>query len=163
MDKKLEKATFAAGCFWHVEHAFRKIKGVVSTTVGYTGGHTENPTYRQVCGHNTGHAEALELEFDPAQVSYEQLLDLFWSIHNPTTRNRQGPDIGSQYRSAIFATTPEQKRVAAEVKAKVEASHLWDDPIVTEIVDAGPWTAAESYHQDYLQKNPDGYTCHYLR
>ena len=159
-----EVAVLAGGCFWGMEEILRGIPGVLETEVGYTGGTTASPDYDAVHEGTTGHAESVRIVFDPTRLSFAELLERwFFRMHDPTTKNRQGNDIGSQYRSAIFATTPEQKRVAAEVKAKVEASHLWDDPIVTEIVDAGPWTAAESYHQDYLQKNPDGYTCHYLR
>ena len=136
-----ERATFAAGCFWGVEAAFREIPGVVSTRVGYTGGHTDNPTYREVCGHRTGHAEAVEVTFDPDVVSYEQLLALFWSIHNPTTRDRQGWDIGSQYRSAIFFHSEEQRQ-AAEASRDAAQTHL-GKPIVTEIVPAATfWPAA---------------------
>lgn len=159
-----EVAMLAGGCFWGMEEILRSIPGVLETEVGYTGGTTSEPTYDDVHEGTTGHAEAVRIVFDPARLSFAELLEKwFFRMHDPTTRNRQGNDVGTQYRSAIFATTPEQKRVAAEVKAKVDASHLWDEPIVTEIVDAGPWTAAESYHQDYLQKHPDGYTCHYLR
>jgi len=159
-----EVAMLAGGCFWGMEEILREIPGVLETEVGYTGGTTADPTYDDVHEGTTGHAEAVRIVFDPARLSFAELLEKwFFRMHDPTTKDRQGNDRGSQYRSAIFATSPEQKRVAAEVKARVDASHLWDDPIVTEIVDAGPWTAAESYHQDYLQKHPDGYTCHYLR
>lgn len=146
----MEKATFAAGCFWGVEETFRNIKGVRSTTVGYTGGTVSNPTYYDVCTDKTGHAEAVELEFDPSEVSYEELLDVFWSTHNPTTVNRQGPDIGTQYRSAIFFHNPEQE--AAARASKERAQQQFAKPIVTQIVPAAPFYRAEEYHQKYLAK-----------
>jgi len=149
---KKEEATFAAGCFWGVEEAFRTMTGVLSTEVGYTGGHTENPTYKDVCSDGTGHAEAVHITFDPTQVSYEQLLGKFWSIHNPTTLNRQGPDIGSQYRSVIFYHTDEQKKLAKESKEKLGTSGAHKDPIVTEIVPTKPFYRAEEYHQQYVAK-----------
>jgi peptide-methionine (S)-S-oxide reductase len=148
-----EKATFAAGCFWGVEDDFMREPGVISTQVGYTGGHTENPLYKEVCSDTTGHAEAVELEFDPQQVSYERLLDVFWQSHNPTTLNRQGPDIGSQYRSAIYFHTPQQEKLAMESKARCEASGRFHEPIVTEIVPATIFYPAEEYHQKYHQKH----------
>ncbi len=146
-----QKATFAAGCFWGVEAAFRRIPGVVDAVVGYTGGSTENPTYRQVCSHTTGHAEAVEVTFDPARVGYADLLQAFWQMHDPTTLNRQGPDVGSQYRSAIFYHSPEQK-TAAEASRQAQADRF-DRPIVTEITPAGVFWPAEEYHQRYLEKN----------
>jgi peptide-methionine (S)-S-oxide reductase len=148
----MEKATFAAGCFWGVEETFRHIDGVVNTRVGYTGGHTENPTYHDVCSGRTGHAEALEVEYDPAKVSYEHLLDIFWKSHNPTTLNRQGPDIGTQYRSAIFFHTPEQEAMAHKSKEQFAKSGRYNRPVVTEIVSASTFYPAEEYHQRYLQK-----------
>lgn len=148
----MEQATFAAGCFWGVEAAFRQIKGVASTTVGYTGGHLPNASYEDVCSGRTGHAEAVLVEYDPAVVSYEQLLDVFWQEHDPTTLNRQGPDIGSQYRSAIFYHSPQQQAAAEASKAKLDASRRYSRPIVTEIVAAGPFCRAEEYHQQYLEK-----------
>lgn len=150
------KATFAAGCFWGVEAAFRQIPGVLEAISGYTGGHTANPSYRDVCNDTTGHAEAVEVAFDPSVVTYDQLLDTFWKIHDPTTMNRQGPDLGSQYRSAIFTHGPEQ---AASAKASLEreqANHK--RPIVTEIVDAPAFYPAEDYHQRYFEKH--GVACH---
>jgi len=156
---RIERATFAAGCFWGVEAEFRKVKGVVDTQVGYTGGHTEDPTYRDVCTNRTGHAEAVEVTFDPAQVSYEQLLEVFWSIHDPTTVNRQGPDIGTQYRSAIFYHSEEQHKAAEASKEKLESSRRFSRPIVTQIVPAGKFYRAEEYHQRYLEKNK-GAACH---
>jgi peptide-methionine (S)-S-oxide reductase len=147
-----EKATFAAGCFWGVEATFQRVKGVISTQVGYTGGHRANPTYREVCTGLTGHAEALEIIFDPAQVSYEQLLDIFWNEHDPTTLNRQGPDVGTQYRSAIFYHTPEQEAAARASKEKLQASDRYSRPIVTEIIPASEFYRAEEYHQQYFEK-----------
>ena len=160
---RTEVAVLGGGCFWCLDAVFRDLAGVLAVESGYAGGERPNPSYEAVCTGATGHAEVVRITFDPDVLSFRDLLAVFFAIHDPTTKDRQGNDRGSQYRSAIFATSLEQKRVAAEVKARVDASHLWDDPIVTEIVDAGPWTAAESYHQDYLQKHPDGYTCHYLR
>jgi peptide-methionine (S)-S-oxide reductase len=148
----MEKATFAAGCFWGVEAAFGKIKGVTATSAGYCGGDWEKPTYEDVCTDRTGHAEAVQVEFDPTQVSYEQLLDVFFSIHDPTTLNRQGPDIGTQYRSAIFYHTPEQRAAALAAKEKLEQSGKFKKPVVTEIVPAGLFYRAEEYHQRYLEK-----------
>ena len=149
---KTEKATFAAGCFWGVEETFRNIKGVVSTRVGYTGGSFKNPTYEDVCTDKTGHAEAVEIGFDPAQVSYKELLDIFWSIHDPTALNRQGADVGSQYRSAIFYHNPEQEKEASLSKEKLEKTKKLKSPIITEIVPAKEFYAAEEYHQKYYQK-----------
>lgn len=148
-----EKATFAAGCFWGVEDTFMQMEGVVSTQVGYIGGHTENPAYREVCSDTTGHAEAVEVEFDPEQLSYDSLLDLFWQLHDPTTLNRQGPDLGSQYRSAIFYHTPSQEAVAQASKARWDQSGRFPRPIVTEIVSAATFYPAEEYHQKYNQKH----------
>jgi peptide-methionine (S)-S-oxide reductase len=149
-DTKTEQATFAAGCFWGVEAEFRNIPGVIATTVGYTGGRTERPTYEQVCSHTTGHAEAVLVEFDPEQVSYEQLLEAFWQGHDPTQLNRQGPDIGDQYRSAIFFHSPEQETAAKASKEAAQAR--FSKPIVTEITEAPTFWPAEDYHQRYLEK-----------
>jgi peptide-methionine (S)-S-oxide reductase len=146
------KATFAAGCFWGVEEAFRNTPGVISTQVGYTGGKTENPSYEQVCTDRTGHAEAVEVEYDPERVAYGQLLDVFWANHDPTTPNRQGPDIGTQYRSAIFFHDGDQERDARASKDALERSGKLRRPIVTEIAPAGPFYRAEEYHQQYLAK-----------
>ena len=151
-DKNLNKATFAAGCFWGVEDAFRKLKGVVSTSVGYTGGHMENPSYEDVCTGLTGHSEAVEIIYDPSRVSYDELLDLFWSIHDPTTLNRQGPDIGSQYRSAIYYHNHEQERAARLSKEKLQNSGRFLNDIVTEITAASTFYKAEDYHQQYFEK-----------
>ena|SRR5438093_4341810 len=146
----MEKATFAAGCFWQVEAEFRHMDGVTRTSAGYTGGSLEDPSYHDVCTDRTGHAEAVEVEFDPAVVSYEQLLDAFWSFHDPTQLNRQGPDVGTQYRSAIFTHTPEQERAAAASKERAQAR--FRRPIATQIVPAATFWPAEEYHQRYLEK-----------
>jgi peptide methionine sulfoxide reductase msrA/msrB len=160
----LETAVLAGGCFWGMEEILRKIPGVLETEVGYTGGNMSTPSYDDVKTGTTGHAESVRIVFDPKKLSYADLLEKwFFRMHDPTTKNRQGNDVGSQYRSAIFYTSAKQKRIAQEVKRRVNASGKWNDPIVTEITEAGPFTPAESYHQDYLQKNPDGYTCHHLR
>jgi len=149
-----EKATFAAGCFWGIEASFRKVKGVVNVTVGYSGGKTPNPTYEQVCTDRTGHAESVMVEYDPKLVTYDQLLEVFWSIHDPTTKNRQGPDFGSQYRSAIFYHTPEQKEKAVASKDALGRSGRYvDRKIVTEIVSAQEFYPAEEYHQRYNEKH----------
>jgi peptide-methionine (S)-S-oxide reductase len=148
----MEKATFAAGCFWGVEALFRQIPGVRSTRVGYTGGKLENPSYQDVCTNRTGHAEAVEVEFDPAQVSYERLLEVFWENHDPTQLNRQGPDFGTQYRSAIFYHSPAQRESAEASKATLETAARFSRPIVTQIVPAGTFYQAEAYHQQYLEK-----------
>ncbi len=149
--KGAERATFAAGCFWGVEAAFREVDGVSKTSVGYTGGRTQAPTYEQVCSHSTGHAEAVEVYFDPAAVSYNELLERFWQTHNPTTRNRQGLDIGDQYRSAIFFHSPEQQAAALAFKEREQAKHRRQ--IVTEIVPASAFYRAEEYHQRYFEKS----------
>ncbi len=148
----MQTATFAAGCFWSVEEAFGKVERVVATAVGYAGGTLENPTYQDVCSGRTGHAEVVELEYDPARVSYEDLLKVFWSFHDPTQLNRQGPDVGSQYRSAIFFHTTEQEAAAKASKAALEASGRFRKPIVTEITPASTFYRAEEYHQQYLAK-----------
>ena len=148
----MEKATFAAGCFWGVEAAFRQTPGVTGTRVGYTGGNVPNPDYELVCSGSTGHAEAVEVTYDPERVSYDELLDVFWSNHNPTTRNRQGFDVGSQYRSAIFARSPEQAEAALASKERLEAEGRFRRPIVTEIEPASEFHEAEDYHQQYLEK-----------
>ena len=159
--KKLQLATFAAGCFWGVEEAFQNIKGVKSTVVGYTGGWFNNPTYRDVCTGKTGHAEAIQVQFDPNEVSYEDLLGVFWSIHNPTTKNRQGPDVGSQYRSMIAYHTPEQELAAKKSKEDLESSgKLNGRRIVTEIVTASPFYKAEQYHQKYYQRRGGSGSCY---
>ncbi|MBI2988073.1 MAG: peptide-methionine (S)-S-oxide reductase MsrA [Deltaproteobacteria bacterium] len=153
-----EKATFGAGCFWGVEAAFRKVKGVVSTAVGYSGGSFREPTYEDVCTDQTGHAEVVEVGYDPSQVSYEELLEVFWSTHDPTTLNRQGPDIGTQYRSVIFYHTPEQKAVAEASKERLRGSGRYKRPVVTEIQPVAEFYRAEEYHQQYFEKR--GHSAH---
>ena len=155
-----DKATFAAGCFWGVEAAFRKARGVVDVTVGYTGGGVRNPTYQQVCSDRTGHAEAVLVEFDPTVITYEQLLELFWSIHDPTTPNRQGPDVGRQYRSAIFYHTPEQREAAIASKERAAKVGRWAGKrIVTEIVPVQDFYRAEDYHQRYFERRGSSASC----
>jgi len=148
----MEKAAFGAGCFWGVEVAFRQLEGVKNAAVGYMGGDTDQPTYKDVCSGTTGHAEVVEVEFDPAVISYAALLDLFWRCHNPTQLNRQGPDVGTQYRSAIFTYTAAQQKEAEASKAALAASGKYSAPIVTEIVPAATFFIAEDYHQQYLEK-----------
>jgi len=147
-----EKATFGAGCFWGVEETFRTLRGVLDTRVGFMGGKTSNPTYRDVCSKTTGHAEVVEVTYDPSKTSYENLLDVFWDAHDPTQVNRQGPDVGDQYRSAIFYHSDEQRRIAEASKEKRDASGLYRKPIATEITKAGTFWPAEEYHQKYLFK-----------
>jgi len=161
--KKTETALLAGGCFWGVEELIRTQPGVISTQVGYTGGVVPNPTYEIVKKGTSGHAEAIEIQFDPQKTSYENILKYFFKIHDPTTVNQQGNDRGTQYRSAIFFLSPEQEKTARKVKELVDVSGAWKKPVVTEIVAAGPFYSAETYHQDYLQKNPGGYTCHWVR
>ena len=148
----MEKATFAAGCFWGVEYKFSRLDGVISAKAGYTGGHKENPAYEEVCSGTTGHAEAVELVFDPEKISYKKLLDTFWKIHNPTTLNRQGFDVGNQYRSAIFFHNEEQEKTAIESKQKIDKSGKFDKPVITEILPAEKFWDAEEYHQKYYKK-----------
>jgi peptide methionine sulfoxide reductase msrA/msrB len=155
----LEVAVLAGGCFWGVEELVRQLPGVVDTDVGYTGGEVPNATYRN----HGNHAEAVRIVFDPSKVGYEDVLRHFFRLHDPTTKNRQGNDVGPSYRSAIFFLDERQKEIAEKVRAEVDASGKWKSPVVTEIVAAGPWWKAEDYHQDYLQKDPNGYTCHWLR
>jgi peptide methionine sulfoxide reductase msrA/msrB len=155
----LKTATLAGGCFWGVEELIRKLPGVVDTEVGYTGGNVANATYQN----HEGHAEAIKITYDPAKISYDKILEFFFTIHDPTTANRQGNDVGTSYRSAIFVHDEEQRQIAERVKAMVDKSGAWKRPVVTEIVPAKEFWTAEAYHQDYLQKNPGGYTCHYVR
>jgi peptide-methionine (S)-S-oxide reductase len=159
MTSSTERAVLAGGCFWGMQDLIRKYPGVISTRVGYTGGDVPNATYRK---HGT-HAEAIEIIFDPTQITYRKLLEFFFQIHDPTTKNRQGNDLGMSYRSAIFYTTDEQKRIAEDAIADVEASGLWPGKVVTEVTPAGPFWEAEPEHQDYLERIPDGYTCHFAR
>jgi peptide methionine sulfoxide reductase msrA/msrB len=161
--QKTETAILAGGCFWGMEDLLRKIPGVLETEVGYTGGHLANPKYDDTHDSKSGHAEAVKIVFDPSKLSYEELLNWFFRIHDPTTLNRQGNDRGTQYRSAIFYADEKQKEIAERVKAKVDASRKWKGPVVTEIVPAATFWRAEDYHQDYLVKHPDGYTCHFIR
>ncbi len=156
---KMEKAAFGAGCFWGVEKVFGDLPGVVSTQVGYTGGQLKNPTYEQVCVSPTGHAEAIEITYDPTKITYEELLETFWMHHDPTTLNRQGNDVGQQYRSAIFYTTPVQKEAAMRSRDLLEKARVFRGPLVTDISPAQTFYRAEEYHQKYLKKNPLGY-CH---
>lgn len=157
MSTQTEKATFAAGCFWGVEHKFRQLNGVLSTQVGYIGGQTDEPNYEEVCRKGTGHAEAVEITFDPAIISYEELLATFWKIHNPTQLNRQGPDVGDQYRSAVFYHSTAQKELAETTRQDTETSKIWGDaPIVTQIAEAGRFWRAEEYHQQYVEKKGGG-------
>jgi len=149
----MERATFGAGCFWGVEAAFQKVKGVVSTKVGYSGGSFKNPTYRDVCSGKTGHAEAVQVEYDPSKVSYEELLDVFWNVQDPTSLNRQGPDVGTQYRSAVFFHDTTQEAAAKAAKERLQKSGRYKKPIVTEITPASEFYEAEDYHQRYFEKH----------
>ena len=163
-EKPAEVAVLAGGCFWGVEEILRDVPGVIDTEVGYTGGWLENPTYADTHHSKSGHAEAIRVTFDPTVLSYEDLLEKwFFKLHDPTTLNRQGGDVGTQYRSAIFPQTDEQKITAERVKARVAASGKWKNPVTTSIEPASTWYDAEDYHQDYLRKNPGGYSCHYMR
>ncbi len=163
-EQRTEVAVLAGGCFWGVEDILRDVPGVTDTEVGYTGGWLENPEYEDTQNGRSGHAEAVRVTFDPAVLSYEDLLERwFFRLHDPTTPNRQGNDVGTQYRSAIFPQTQEQRETAERVRARVQASRKWKRPITTTIEPASTWYNAEEYHQDYLRKNPGGYTCHYLR
>jgi methionine-S-sulfoxide reductase len=163
-ERQTEVAVLAGGCFWGVEEILRGVPGVIDTDVGYTGGWLENPTYEDTHGSRSGHAEAIRVTFDPSVLSYEDLLEQwFFKLHDPTTLNRQGNDVGTQYRSAIFPQSPEQQIAAERVRARVEASGKWKRPITTTIEPASTWYSAEGYHQDYLRKNPGGYTCHFMR
>ncbi|MFX1367503.1 MAG: peptide-methionine (S)-S-oxide reductase MsrA [Promethearchaeota archaeon] len=158
----MEIATFGAGCFWCVEAVFQEIKGVISVVSGYAGGHVENPTYKQVTTGTTGHAEVTQIQFDPEQLSYEELLEVFFGTHNPTTLNRQGNDVGTQYRSIIFYHNEEQKEMAEVVKARIDGSGIWKDPIVTEIVPFTKFFKAEDYHQNYYHNNPNQAYCRFV-
>ena len=163
MSNPIERAVLAGGCFWGMQDLIRKQPGVVATRVGYTGGHTDRPIYETVKTGETGHAESIEIEFDPDATSYREILELFFQIHDPTTRNRQGNDVGSQYRSAIFYTSDAQRAVAEDTIADIEESGLWPGEVVTEVAPAGEFFEAEPAHQDYLERFPNGYTCHFPR
>lgn len=156
---RMEVATLAGGCFWCLEAVFDELRGVEKVESGYSGGNVPNPTYRQVCAGNTGHAEVIQVTFDPAVISFQDVLEVFFTVHDPTTLNRQGPDVGTQYRSAIFYHTPEQKRIAAEVIAKLDTEHLWDSPIVTEVTPFRGFYRAEDYHQEYFRRNEEQPYC----
>ncbi len=158
-----QKAMLGAGCFWGVEHILKKIEGIISTSVGYSGGEVADPTYPMVCSGSTGHAEVVLIEFNPEVISYEKVLDVFFRLHDPTTLNRQHNDIGTQYRSVIFYFDEDQKNSALDVIKKIEASKVFINPVVTQVVPASHFYSAEDYHQDYLMKNPEGYMCHVLR
>lgn len=154
-----EVATLGAGCFWCVDTLFRELRGVTNVVSGYAGGTRANPTYEQVCTGTTGHAEVVQVTFDPQQISYHDLLEVFFSVHDPTTLNRQGADVGTQYRSVIFAHSPEQRQIAERTIREIDAKKIWDDPIVTQVVDAPPFYAAEAYHQNYYTNNPNQGYC----
>ena len=162
-EASLKKATFAGGCFWGVEKIFADLPGVVSTRVGYTGGHTQNPSYEDVCSGSTGHAEAVEMTYDPSKISYDKLLLTFWQYHDPTTSNRQGPDTGTQYRSAVFFHEAEQEKIAKKQIELLTQAKVFKKPIVTEVVAATEFYKAEEYHQKYLKKNPNGYCSHHFQ
>jgi peptide-methionine (S)-S-oxide reductase len=158
----METATFGSGCFWCTEAVFQRLKGVGSVMSGYSGGFVENPSYEEVCTGTTGHAEATQVKYDPAQISFEELLEVFWKTHDPTTLNQQGNDFGPQYRSAIFYHNDEQRRLAEEYKKKLDAARIWDKPIVTEITPFTNFYPAENYHQDYFNRNPNQPYCAYI-
>lgn len=158
----METATFGSGCFWCTEAVFQRLKGVESVVSGYSGGFVENPSYQEVCTGTTGHAEATQINYDPAQISYDELLEVFWKTHDPTTLNQQGNDFGPQYRSAIFYHNDEQRRVAEEYKKKLDAARIWDKPIVTEITPFTNFYPAENYHQNYFNNNPNQPYCSYI-
>lgn len=162
-DANHETATLAGGCFWGVEELIRQLPGVIETTVGYTGGELDDPTYNHVKKGNTGHAEAVRIVFDPSVIGYDEILQFFFRMHDPTQLNRQMNDVGTQYRSAIFFHSEEQRATAERVKGEVDASGRWPRPLATQIVPASAWYDAEDYHQDYLRKNPWGYNCHFVR
>ena len=157
-----EKATFGSGCFWCTEAVFQRLKGVTGVQSGYAGGTTENPTYEEVCSGKTGHAEVVQIEYDPAQISFDELLEVFWNTHDPTTLNRQGNDIGTQYRSAVFYHSEEQKKIAESYKVKLDREGVWSDPIVTEITPYANFYSAEGYHDDYFNKNGSQPYCSFV-
>jgi len=159
MNQKIEKATLAGGCFWCLEAIYKKVKGVKEVIPGYSGGQTKSPTYEQVCSDTTGHAEAIQITFEPDVISYTEILKIFWHIHNPTTLNRQGHDIGSQYRSVIFYHNEEQKKIAEKSKKDLQDAHIWSDPIVTEIISFDEFYPAEEYHKNYFRNHPESGYC----
>ncbi|MCF8303714.1 MAG: peptide-methionine (S)-S-oxide reductase MsrA [Bacteroidales bacterium] len=161
-DNKLQTATFGSGCFWCTEAVFKRVKGVKNVTSGYAGGKPANPTYREVSSGQTGHAEVVQINYDPEEIAYEELLQIFWRTHNPTTLNRQGADVGTQYRSVIFFHNQEQLRLAKEYKEKLDNAGIWEDPIVTEISPYEAFYPAEEYHQDYYEKNPNAGYCQFV-
>ncbi|MEO1035930.1 MAG: peptide-methionine (S)-S-oxide reductase MsrA [Pseudomonadota bacterium] len=163
MTTTFERAVLAGGCFWGMQDLIRKMPGIINTRVGYTGGQTDRPTYDDVRTGTTGHAESIEIEFDPTKTTFRSILEFFFQIHDPTTEDQQGNDVGSQYRSAIFYTSDEQKAIAEDTIEDVEASELWPGEVVTEVAAAGEFFDAEEYHQDYLERYPSGYTCHFVR
>ncbi|MEM6830980.1 MAG: peptide-methionine (S)-S-oxide reductase MsrA [Bacteroidota bacterium] len=158
----MEKATFGSGCFWCTEAVFQRLKGVITAKSGYTGGDVENPTYEAVCTGKTGHAEVIQVEYDPSVVSYTELLEVFWNTHDPTTLNKQGNDVGTQYRSAVFYHDEEQKKLAEAYKEKLDRKEIWKDPIVTEITELTEFYPAESYHEDYFNKNGNQPYCSFV-
>ena len=160
--KNMEKATFGTGCFWCTEALFQDLDGVAKVESGYTGGHVDNPTYKQVCAGTTGHAEVVQITYDPQKITFEELLEVFWQVHDPTTLNRQGNDVGTQYRSAIFYHNEEQKKLAEKYKKELDASGAWDDPIVTEITPYSKFYVAEDYHQNYYNLNSSQPYCRYV-
>ncbi|WP_207592570.1 peptide-methionine (S)-S-oxide reductase MsrA [Halomontanus rarus] len=155
----MDSATFGGGCFWCTEAAFKELDGIESVTSGYAGGHVEDPTYEEVCSGETGHAEVIQVEYDPDEIGYDELLEVFFMVHDPTTRDRQGPDVGSQYRSAIYTHDEDQREIVEEFVAALEAEAVYDDPIVTEVEPLEEFYAAEEYHQDYYEKNPNQAYC----
>jgi peptide-methionine (S)-S-oxide reductase len=159
---ELKRVTFAGGCFWCTEAIFQRLKGVERVVVGYSGGHVDHPTYEQVCSGNTGHAESIQITYNPAKISYDELLEVFWKTHDPTTKNRQGNDVGPQYRSVIFYHDEEQKKLAESYKSKLEAEHIWNRPILTEIVPLAKFWPAEDYHQNYYHNNPSQSYCTFV-
>ena len=162
IEKKMEKATLAAGCFWCLEAIYKQVKGVQEVISGYSGGHVKNPTYEQVCSDTTGHAEAVQMTFDPEVISYAEILNIFWQVHNPTTLNRQGHDIGSQYRSVIFYHNEDQQRIAQSVRKELQEARIWPAPIVTEIVPFREFFPAEEYHQNYYRNHPKNTYCQFV-
>ena len=162
IEKEMEVATFGAGCFWCVEAIFERVRGVAEVKSGYSGGHVKNPSYKEVCSGSTGHAEVCQISYNPKLITYSELLEVFWKTHNPTTLNRQGNDIGTQYRSAVFYHTEEQKRIAEEMKSRLNLEKIWEDPIITEIVAFEEFYPAEDFHEDYYARNPNQGYCNFI-